>query len=137
MSQSDAPKPKERGFFLHVVPALLYVFAIFYMGLIRPPGVQAPKHADKVMHALAFGFMQIVVLRAVRFEIARIPARRQNLVAFVLAVAAGAVLEIVQSFTPYRSAELLDLVADAVGAGIVALVVEWHRSGRSARPSES
>ena len=135
MSDVPPPKPRERGFFLHVVPALLYVFAIFYTGVIRLPHVRGPTNFDKVMHAGAFGLMQLVVLRAVAFEVAKIPPRRQNLIAFVLVVAAGGVLEVVQSFTPYRSAELLDWVADAIGAGIVALVVERLRSGRTDQPS--
>jgi VanZ family protein len=129
---SDTPRAKPRGFFLNVVPAVLYVFAIFYTGMIHLPRVDAPTNFDKVMHAGAFGFMQLVVLRAVAFEVARIPARRQNLIAFILVVAAGGLLEVVQSFTSYRSAELLDWIADIIGAGLVAIVVERLRSGARA-----
>jgi VanZ family protein len=117
---------------MRVMPALLYTFAIFYGGLVRPRGggPMLP-HADKLMHALAFGLMQLVVFRALRFELPRLGVRRQNVLALGLVVAAGGALEIAQSFTGYRSAELLDLLADAAGAGLVAALLA-RTAGRDA-----
>lgn len=115
---------------MHVVPALLYTFAIFYGGLSTPPNVPAPQlsQQDKLLHALAFGFMQLVVLRAVRFQAKSWPFQRQNVLAFVLVAGAGGLLELFQLMTSNRSAEVLDFVADALGAGIVAWALEhWMR----------
>ena len=55
---TDEPIPQPRGgFFLHVMPALLYVAAVFYGGSSSVgPSVPA-QHADKLVHALAFGGM--------------------------------------------------------------------------------
>jgi VanZ family protein len=128
MSEPETPAVEQKsGFFVRVVPALLYVFAIFYSGLTRIQHLPGPdfEFRDKVMHAVAFAFMQLVVLRAVRFEVPAWPPRRQILVTFALVVTAGAALELAQMLTTYRSAEFLDWVADALGAGLVALATDW------------
>lgn len=140
MSASAKPAPRG-GFFLHVVPALLYTFAIFYGGVTRPPSVAAPAlfQQDKLLHAIAFGFMQLVLLRAVRYEGQKLGFRAQNLLAFGLACAIGGLLELVQLTTSYRSAELLDFVADTIGAGIAAALSGWRakrRQGACAPPAE-
>ena len=122
---SEPPdQPESRGgFFVRVVPALLYVATIFYGGLMRPGGGgPAFPHADKALHAIAFGMMQVVVLRALRYLLPGLGFRKQNLGAFALVVAAGGLLELAQLSSAFRSAEWLDLLADAVGAGLVALV---------------
>lgn len=131
MSASAKPAPRG-GFFLHVVPAALYTFAIFYGGVTRPPSMGAPAffQQDKLLHAVAFGFMQLVMLRAVRYEGQKLGFRAQNLLAFGLACAIGGLLELAQLTTSYRSAELLDFVADAIGAGIVAAVLDWRGKKR-------
>lgn len=128
MSASAKPAAPRGGFFVQVVPALLYTFAIFYGGVTRPPDVQGPAlfQQDKVLHAIAFGFMHFVVLRAVRYEGQKLGFRAQNLLALGLTAAAGGLLELVQLTTAYRSAELLDFVADAFGAAVVAAVLD-HR----------
>lgn len=40
MNDSPKTEPARGGFFVRVMPALLYTFAIFYGGLVRP-GVAA------------------------------------------------------------------------------------------------
>jgi VanZ family protein len=140
VSASARPAPRG-GFFVQVVPALLYVFAVFYGGVTRPPGAGLPvvPHQDKLLHAVAFGFMQLVVVRAVRYEGQKLGFRGQILLAFALTVAVGGLLELVQMQTSYRSAELLDFVADAIGAGIVAAVLDWRgrkRQEACAPPAE-
>jgi VanZ family protein len=120
------------GFFVHVVPALLYVFAVFYggsIGMSTASSIGILSH-DKLMHALAFGGMQLVVLRAVRFELPRLGAVRQNLASLAAVSAIGALLELYQMALPHRSAELLDWVADTLGALSVAGFVELARRRR-------
>jgi VanZ family protein len=61
-------------------------------------------------------------------------ARRTLLVAFALAVALGAAVEVLQGPIPYRDASLLDLAVDAGGAaaGLVLFsVVAWGKRSRS------
>jgi len=111
------------GFFLRIVPALLYIAAIFYSGLVRVPSLKVP-HGDKWAHAAAFGFMVIVLRGAISYELPQL-SPRQVLVASVIGVAVlGGLLEILQMFTATRSAELLDWAADIAGAVLVALLID-------------
>lgn len=131
-TQDDRPRA---GFFLHVMPALLYVFAIFYggsVGMATVPGVDFVS-ADKLLHAAAFAGMQLVVLRAVRFELPRIAFSRQNLLTLGIVSALGGLLELYQAALPHRSAELLDWIADTLGAAVAAgvLAVLARRRGAS------
>lgn len=110
---------------MQVVPALLYVFAVFYGGLIPSPHLPGPHFSlkDKVLHALAFGFMHWVFYRALRFALPRRAFRFHNVAAFVCVTAAGGLLELLQLMTSYRSAEVLDFLADALGAAVAAWVL--------------
>jgi hypothetical protein len=130
--EEEEPRPRA-GFFLHVLPALLYVGAVFYGGSIGMASLPETEliSADKLMHALAFGGMQLVVLRAMRFELPRLRLALQNLLTLGCVSAIGALLELYQMALPHRSAELYDWVADTLGAGLVAIVVHWV--ARSAR----
>jgi hypothetical protein len=129
---TELARPRERGFFIRVAPALLYVSAIFYGGSIPAPSMPGPSFSskDKLLHALAFGIMLIAVLRAVRFFAPTASDKRCLWVSFGLVCALGGALELWQMYIPNRSAELMDFVADAVGAGLVALAI-----GKFSRPS--
>ncbi len=126
MSEESTPAPvPRRGFFLNVLPAVLYVGAIFYGGSVPINGLPGPAFTakDKVLHALAFGAMQIAMLRAVRYELPSVSRERAIVIALVLVSIAGGALELWQIHIPGRSAEFLDWVADVVGAAIVAFAI--------------
>jgi VanZ family protein len=126
MHDSDEVEPRPRhGFFLHVMPAVLYVLAVFYAGSFGAPPVPevGGLPEDKIVHLFAFALMQVVVYRALRFELAEIGRDRQLAIAAIVASAVGALLEFVQATLPHRSAELLDWVADTLGALLAALLV--------------
>jgi VanZ like family len=118
------------GFYLHIVPAVLYVVAIFYGGLARDvPNFLFFLHErvipqDKVMHFLGFGGMQIVLFRSLRFLKPDWSFVRKLAWAVVAASALGALLELVQMAVPYRDAEFFDWVADTLGA-LVAMGAVW------------
>jgi VanZ family protein len=131
---APAPVAKRGGYFIHVVPAVIYVFAIFYGGLIPAPHVPGPEfHAqDKFLHAVAFGLMTFVIYRAVCFVRPKLAVRPKLGLSFGAVLFLGGFLEILQAFTSYRSAELLDFVADGVGAAIVVALLDF----RARRSSE-
>lgn len=86
---------------------------------------------DKFQHGAAYGLLALlwgnflVTYRGCR--------RRCWLLAFAGAVGFGALVEVAQGlFTSVRSAEFGDLVADAVGAGVVSLAAAAWRARRSA-----
>jgi VanZ family protein len=100
------------------------------------PGVEIVS-ADKLLHALAFGGMQLVFLRALRFELPRWTLSKQNLGALALASGVGGLLELYQMALPHRSAELYDWVADTLGALLAAGAVAFvARLRKPACPSE-
>ena len=120
------PKPRG-GYALNVVPATLYLFLLFVGGVL--PGTVQPQGVgnDKLLHALAFGAAVPLVVRSLawlRPDLERIP---RIVWAGVVATAAGGLLEVVQAFLPHRTAELLDFVADGVGALLFALAVAAFR----------
>ena len=103
------------------LPAVIYSFAVFYGGVIEiGPLPKLPGLAiDKVGHALAFAGLAVLVA----FALPKLPLLRRLVIAGSVSTGVGALLELVQSALPYRSAEWLDLLADAVGAVLGALVV--------------
>jgi VanZ family protein len=94
--------------------AVVYAFAIFALGVadFGPLPVPSRLPIDKLQHFLAFGAF-VWVLELALLELG--PQRRRVYSVLVSAVC-GSLLELVQSALPHRSAELLDLVADILGA---------------------
>jgi VanZ family protein len=123
------PDPTSRdrrlAFVTDVFPAAAYVGAIFYTGLIRlaklPELGLVP--TDKLLHAVAFGGLALLLVRAGRVLLPRVSFGRRLSLAALGASLLGALLEVCQSFVPYRSAELLDWLADTVGASCAALLL--------------
>jgi VanZ family protein len=105
------------------VPALLYVVTVFVLGSL-PQGPQLPSaipFADKLAHLLGFAIMQWVLFRSVHFLWPEQPGSWKLWRAFVVASCLGALLELWQALLPSRSMELLDWVADTLGALLMAL----------------
>jgi VanZ family protein len=109
---------KRRGVVLDILPAALYLAVLFWAGLIPLKSLPGPdfKFADKVWHALAFGGLAGLLSRALAFfgRPALLAARDASLVA----VALGGLLEVLQSFTAYRSADWADFAADSLGVAL-------------------
>ena len=116
-----------RGFSVHVLPVLLYALALFYLGGIRVtiklPETFVPQ--DKINHFGAFGLFVWLAYWAFRFEL---PAKSVTRLVWLSVLASsffGMLLECWQLLFPYRSAELLDWVADTLGALVAGYVA--HR----------
>lgn len=95
------------------------VIAVLTLSLMPAPPPTLNTGWDKSNHLLAFVTLTWFALHA-------FPQRLKSVLLGLLAY--GALIEILQSFTPSRSAEWLDLLADAVGIllgwGLVKL---WQR----------
>ena len=91
-------------------PVVAYMAAIFVMSSI--PGTQVPLPGlwryDKVVHAIAFAGLAVLTLRATR----------RPAIAIGLTTVYGALDELHQRYTPNRSSDPEDLLADFVGACI-------------------
>ena len=80
---------------------------------------------DKLLHAMAFGALALLYWVGLGF--------RAPLPSWVLVTTIGALDEFHQIFIPNRTADVLDAVADAVGAAIVILVLQRLSEARTAR----
>lgn len=106
--------------------------ATFWFSFVAPPpGADLFSGADKVGHAIAYFATTLSFLLAAVWRPGRGPGPfpRLGLRFAVVAIAAGAIIEILQGMTASRSAQALDLVAEAVGTASALLVhslVRWH-----------
>ena len=92
---------------------LLMLAAIMVLALWPLPEQPAvPPYSDKILHAIAFAFLMLWFVG--------LSARSNWLRVFLLLLAYGAVMEILQSLTAYRFMSVGDLLADVAG-----LVVGW------------
>ena len=117
-----------------VWPAAVCTLLILVLGSIPqgPPGPQQLN--DKTLHFIGFGVAAALWCRACRHLWPDAPTRVAALRGFAMSTALGALLELWQAFLPYRSAELLDWVADALGAALAALLLTafWRLAERGA-----
>lgn len=123
MKRSSLPA---KGSPLHCLPRWLPFIVwggiVFWLSLIPSPPV--PKTGilswDKFQHAVAYGLLTIF---AFNWYASLSPLWRRLLLAAVTAVMFGALMEMAQGmFTTSRSAEMGDLLADAVGAAAACAV---------------
>lgn len=122
---SDLRPAGVRGFALHVLPALAWAFLVFVGGgaQLSPPPVDVGLPFDKVQHLVGFAVMQVLAFRALAYLLPERSRLRVNVLAAVGAILLGVLLELYQLGLPYRSAELADVVADAVGALLGAALI--------------
>ncbi len=114
------------------LPVALWAALIFVLSSI--PGTRLPKidlpQSDKMVHALVYGMLGALLQRAQDMTVSR-GRRRANLIATILLVTAyGVSDEIHQLWTPNRSADWRDVIADACGGTAGALVVvamQWMK----------
>lgn len=132
------------GFTRNVLPALAYVVFIFVAGT-WPQGIETEpvvQFQDKVLHLIAFAGLEVLLLRALR-HLRPAKGRAWLLsVSVALACLFGGLLELWQALLPFRQAETLDWVADALGAALAALASARSNAATSwsllpARPSAS
>lgn len=114
----------------------LFVYAGAITWLSSQPASDLPAQLfvgeDKLVHMAIYGLLGALAARAaVRGELGR-----RALLLYLACVAYGLFDEWYQQFTPGRSSDLLDAVADAVGAGAgFALVLRYHRARHVSRHS--
>lgn len=119
-----SPSASRGSFVRDVLPALAWTVTVFVFGGIPNPGppVELDFPIDKIEHAIAFAILQVLALRAFRYELPGILPRGMPWIAAATSTVVGAALELYQLTVPNRSAEFMDLVSDAVGAGIAAAI---------------
>ena len=124
----ETDKLKAHNFILHWLPLVLYCLLIFILSS-RPLPEQIPDidYFDKVLHLLAYGVMGILFLRAY----ATLSFRHKPQLLMALSIASASLYgigdEIHQYFVPFREADILDGIADILGAAVgVYLYRRWQ-----------
>jgi VanZ family protein len=115
-----------------------WTLAIFVGGSLKLPAAPVeppPIGWDKLAHALGFFLTQRIAERALRHDTGGAPSSpaRVAVTAALVAAFLGGLLEVYQAALPHRSADVVDFVADVVGAGF-ALLLSLSRQRR--RPVE-
>jgi VanZ family protein len=110
------------AFATHVLPALAYVGALFYGGLIRLPALPEVGFvaSDKLLHALAFGGLALLLARMAHFLRPRWSLTKKLWFGCAGSSLLGLLLELCQTYTAYRSGDPLDWLADTLG-GLLAI----------------
>lgn len=111
------------GFATHVLPGALYTALLFYTGLIRIGKLPEVGFVatDKLLHALVFGGLALLIARAAHWFGPLQTLPRKLFLGALGSSFAGMVLEVCQAFTTWRSADLWDWVADSIGAALFTL----------------
>jgi VanZ family protein len=102
---------------------VLYMAFIFY-GSSQPDLQLPPGLFDKPAHFLAYAPLGFLFVRALSGGLRGRVSRSTAFLAVALTTAYGATDEIHQMFVPGRYADWTDLIADAIGGGVGA-VVYW------------
>ncbi len=112
------------------IPPLIWAAAVFAISSL--PGPSLPDLGftaqDKFAHALVFGTLSVLVLRALWRTRTRSTPLMAMGVAVAIATVYGVTDEFHQSFVPFRAPDVLDVVADGFGALLGVLVfAAWSR----------
>ncbi len=97
---------------------------------VRMPDVHL---VDKVVHTLAFGGLAVLALAVSHTSMSRWGPRAHALFAWLFTSTFGVIDEFHQRTVPGRAFELLDMVADALGATIVVGVYYGFATRRRGR----
>ena len=128
--RSANPYPVSRN------PLLLWLLPLAWCALIfwvsgRPiPEVPDPKipHLDKILHMGVYGILALLWLTALQANLPSLTRRRAALIAFSLTLLYGVSDEYHQSHVPARTADPIDLAADAAGGCVVFVLPRRFRA---------
>lgn len=128
--------PARRSQLLLWAGVVLYLGAIFLLSsLPNPLPALASRMSDKVLHAVEYGGLGLLLALALRASGLR--AGRAAALALLLASLYGASDEIHQAFVPHRDSDVRDWLADTAGAalGAVAAAGLTRRRAAAAGPA--
>jgi VanZ family protein len=122
-------------------PVLLVMGLIFFFSSLPDPGGPPGGISDKTAHVLIYAALGASLVRALAGGRSTAMTLTRILLAAALGTLYGASDEIHQHFVPPRTPDILDVVADSIGALLGAIVMTlvarvllaWHRPSASAR----
>ena len=93
---------------LHLAIGWALIGAILWLSLTPQPPQVDFEHSDKVGHFIAYGGLMLWFCQLYR-------ASRARIICAAAFIAMGVAIEFMQGWTGYRSFEVYDMVADALG----------------------
>jgi VanZ family protein len=119
---------KLNKFFKYHFPFILWMVIIFVQSSL--PAIELPPvdiiGTDKLIHAGIYGLLgALCYISLIHVSKENIFTRFPLIWTAIIVSLYGASDEYHQSFVPYRSAEVLDWVADAVGAILIVLLIRY------------
>ncbi len=119
--------------FAYWLPLVAYCVLIFIQSSHpAPEGLPDVPFMDKWLHLAGYGLLGALCDRAFRRQWPRVPLRRLFWAAVIATALYGASDEFHQYFVPFRSADVLDAAADALG-GLLGVVAFRRLSAWAAR----
>jgi VanZ family protein len=110
--------PQKHSFVSATLPIVLYSLLIFVLSNLKDP--PAPNFhlewGDKINHAIAYGGMMVLAMRASGYLFARQSIAVRIGMALLFCALYGASDEIHQAFVPGRNCDIFDWFADMIGA---------------------
>jgi hypothetical protein len=115
------------------LPSIIYMAAIFVVSSVSDVGPMPGGVSDKSLHMLSYAVLGVLLLIPLARGVWAGVSWKRALAAIVLATLYGMSDEFHQSFVPGRSSDILDVVADAIGAtggvGVVGLLAAGRAWG--------
>lgn len=118
-------KTNPRVFVFIYLPLIIHWMTIFILTSLPSDQLPSVEIGDKVNHFLAFFVLGFFLNLTLKYQ-TKYPSLKKNILLITIIIAAGYGLldELHQLFVPGRSAEVLDWVADFVGAISGSLLAE-------------
>lgn len=114
--------------FFRWVPVIIFYFLITYLSSLKqgPFQVHFFKHFDKILHFIEFGFLGLLVGRALMWEYFEHPFQKKWWYVAILGVGLLAFVdEVHQYFVPNRQMDFFDWIADLSGALVGILIYRF------------
>jgi VanZ family protein len=110
-------RSKLRNFLSHWLPLVAYCLAIYIQSdYPSPERIPTFAFSDKILHFLAYGLLAILFFRAY----ATLPLKDRINMMILLSIGSATLFgisdEIHQYFVPFRQADILDAIANAIGS---------------------
>ena len=110
----------KKRFFRLWSPLIIYMAFMWFLSSQSGDRIQLVPipFLDKVLHFLEYLIFGFLVARVISLPEARKDRIRLLISVVVIALIWGAIDELHQSFVPLRDANIFDLIADCIGAGV-------------------
>ena len=121
------------NFYRYLTLSIAWVFFIVYLFIIYSPKFGLPTTSfpflDKVVHFILF-FIQSIFITNTIYEYRNRNNRILLIVSIIFLLLLGVIIEIQQIYLPYRTFEIMDLIANFLGVLFGSFVVIYFRKNK-------